>query len=393
MLLEAVVNLIAKSHPGATLSGVAFDPESERTWMPDLVWHERVANATSRTMMGRARQAMSLIIGILLATSRVFWPLRLLLPKEQCSAVEALATCDLAISAPGGYLQDSNQAYFLNLLQITIARSLCKRVILAPQSIGPIHSSIGQRLTRYALSDIDDVFVRESWSSEFTHKLFVNSRQSKIPPIHESGDLAFWFDTRCNPSDEQEAARIGIVPGRKILGLTMVDWNFPESTNPAEAREKYLLAVCGLVDHIDSLGTHQIVAFNQVNGDLPILFELQRRRPSVLVDTGTRSASSLAALIGMSDVFVGTRFHSCVFALISAVPTCAISYLPKTSGIMKDLGQSEFVVDISTVRSTDLIANVDRFLSNRALHSAAVMSAVQQYREECGQFVTYLEQS
>ena len=53
--------------------------------------------------------------------------------------------------------------------------------------------------------------------------------------------------------------------------------------------------------------------------------------------------------------FIGTRFHSVIFAQNQNVPTIAISYGGnKGSGIMGDLGFSDFVINISAVNTTSL---------------------------------------
>jgi len=56
--------------------------------------------------------------------------------------------------------------------------------------------------------------------------------------------------------------------------------------------------------------------------------------------------SRIRSLCGRMTAFVGTRMHSNIYALSMCVPTLAVSYQPKTAGIMAQLGLADFVVPI-----------------------------------------------
>ena len=58
------------------------------------------------------------------------------------------------------------------------------------------------------------------------------------------------------------------------------------------------------------------------------------------------------------DTIIGMRLHSCLLALMCGVPAISISYLPKCSDIMNDLGLSDFVIDVKDVDVEGLIEMV-----------------------------------
>ncbi|MBV9179535.1 MAG: polysaccharide pyruvyl transferase family protein, partial [Nitrososphaeraceae archaeon] len=62
----------------------------------------------------------------------------------------------------------------------------------------------------------------------------------------------------------------------------------------------------------------------------------------------------LKSLYRSLDFLIGTRFHSVIFSLTSYIPALAIEYEYKTSGIMKDLGLSEWVIPIEQVTADNL---------------------------------------
>jgi colanic acid/amylovoran biosynthesis protein len=391
LLLEALLDTLAKKRPKDHVSGIAFDVDSERKWQPEMPWYERIGNTTGAGISGRFRQVISLVAIIGLASSHLLFFLRWILPKSQREAVEALAHADLAISCPGGYLEDSNSAYILNLLQIFIACQYSRHVILAPQSIGPIKSRFGRFLTAKAIRAVDKVFVREPWSQEFLEELLdFRTNPGLQNKIEQVGDLAFWFDSVEDTNTEFEFERLGIDATRPILGLTVVNWNFPHYQDSVAKKQNYLDALSMLVEHVHKKHAHQIVVFNQVNSDLKLGRQLGERHHFVIIDDFERGTATFCHLIGLCDVFVGTRFHSCIFALLGSVPTAAIAYLPKTTGIMQDMGMSDCVMDIDSVKGEDLIAMFERLLANRAEISRRVSACVQQYRQTHSGFIDYL---
>ena len=61
---------------------------------------------------------------------------------------------------------------------------------------------------------------------------------------------------------------------------------------------------------------------------------------------GTLSPSMMMAAIGLTDLFIGMRLHSLIFAARSMVPMIALAYDPKVEYFMKDLGQEKCVLPL-----------------------------------------------
>lgn len=56
------------------------------------------------------------------------------------------------------------------------------------------------------------------------------------------------------------------------------------------------------------------------------------------------------------DFMIGTRFHSVIFSLNVGTPSIAIAYGGnKGKGIMEDLGNSDFSIDIDKLESDTLV--------------------------------------
>jgi len=386
-LVEALADIYAEHRPSDLVSGVAFDPVAQQLWMPEIEWAERVGNTQERHFVGRLIQLVALTGAFLISLNRLFFPLRYLFPARQKRALEILARSDLAFSAPGGYLEDSNYGYVVNCIAILLACQLARCVVLAPQSIGPINSRSGRWLIRRIVRRVDRIFLREQESMAFLTQIMGGQISRKISVV---GDLAFWYSRLPKSSVSEEMSQLGIDCDIKVFGITIVDWNFPGVQDREKARLGYIRSLSRLIGHVENRGSHQIVIFNQVSYDLGLAKEIKRLHPKVLVDVGERDAALHLKLIGCCDVFLGTRFHSCIFALLGHIPTTAIAYLPKTRGMMNDFGMGEFVVDINEVSGEKLIEQFEVMCKNRQRLSNIIRERLRAYRQNHDGFLRYL---
>ena len=77
------------------------------------------------------------------------------------------------------------------------------------------------------------------------------------------------------------------------------------------------------------------------------------------------SPEELKTLIGNFDYFIGTRMHSNIFATSMRIPNIVIAYEKKTNGIMEIVGLEDYVLEIDTVTSDELISKIDRCINNK----------------------------
>ena len=78
------------------------------------------------------------------------------------------------------------------------------------------------------------------------------------------------------------------------------------------------------------------------------------------------------------DLVVGTRFHSVIFALNVETPAIAIAYGGyKATGIMADIGLSEYVIPIEQPDASLLIKMVDQVW----LRESEIKDKIRAYRE------------
>jgi colanic acid/amylovoran biosynthesis protein len=377
VLLDECIHEIRAKFPDAEIAGAVFEGiEAARAVHPTVAWSERIGNAG-----GGGAGRIKALIYLFAAWFSAYLPfLGNLLPEKQKQTLDAIRKSDVVISAPGGYIHDTNFAYFIALLHIHLGTIMGKTVILAPQSVGPIARPFSRAVARHVLGKVPFLCARESYSWDFL------ALDLKLPEknVYRTGDSAFW-----NTHVEDDPALIegvfeslGVAKDRPILGMTVVNWSFPKSRTSAADLDRYTDAVARAADHMAETYGLQPVIFNQVSEDLPASLDVQRKAKSkVIIDQTSREPDILRAMIQRSKVFLGTRFHSCIFSMMAGRPTFAIAYLPKTEYIMNDLKLSHRHTPIDAIDYDYLIKRISQDYENLSQAEDEIMNAVLVYQQ------------
>jgi colanic acid/amylovoran biosynthesis protein len=302
------------------------------------------------------------VIGITVLAA-VVWRLTgvLPLPRRLGRATRAILEADLMAPVGGGYLRGrpgiaSSTELVLLLHPIVLAKLAGVPVMHYSQSVGPFGNSAQRWFAGCALRRLDLLLVREDVTLDLVRPMRL--RQGTAVRAVDGGFL-FAGGTEPLVTDV-----VDIDPGRPVVGVTVRQW----LAGPAQAR--YEQAVAELCEHVLDTGAEvvfvpQVTAVHHGDDDRIAsrrVADLVRRDRSVHVLTGSYDCDQIKALYGSLDLTVGTRFHSVIFSLTAAVPALAIEYEHKTGGIMKDLGLSEWVCDISEVTGPQLVEMYDQLV-------------------------------
>ncbi|MDO6963967.1 polysaccharide pyruvyl transferase family protein [Rhizobium alvei] len=379
VLLDECVHEIRAVHPDAEIAGAVFEGmDTASAVHPDIAWSERIGNAGGG-VKGRVKSLAYL--GLAWISAYIPWlGLYKLLPAKQRETFLAIRNADVVISAPGGYIHDTNFAYFIALLHVHLGTILGKTVILAPQSVGPIERPVSRWVAKSVLGKVPFLCARESYSYDFlAHDLKLPERQ-----VFRTGDSAFWNDRVESDRARIDAvfAELGLDADRPIFGMTVVGWSFPKSKDPQSDYDRYTDCVARAADHMQEKFGLTPVIFNQVSEDLPTahIVRAKAKLPIVIDETG-REPDILRAMIQRSKIFLGTRFHSCIFAMMAGKPTFAIAYLPKTEYIMNDLKLSHRHTPIDAIDFDEMIGCVTNDYEHLAESEAEINGAVRTYQQ------------
>ncbi|MCR6666636.1 MAG: polysaccharide pyruvyl transferase family protein [Methyloversatilis sp.] len=273
-----------------------------------------------------------------------------------------------------------------------MAHKLRRPVVMLGQSVGPLVDQRGRAMTRRALELCEKLIVREQKSEALLRELGLDSKVVRAP------DFAFLIEpTR----PEQFGEVVNKLGQGQWIGVTVVNWTFPDSTEPHARREAYLDALFETAVSVANSHGVGIALFPQVTvqhhgeSDLDLLNRLAQRLEAVgvpyLLVRDDLAPEELSFLYGMCRVLLGTRLHSCILAACAACPVVAIRYQGfKTEGVMAELGLENRVFDISNVQSTELVPAIEESLAKRDEISAAIAARVARFKVE---LVTHLQRA
>ncbi len=367
VLLDECIDEVITAFPASEVAVALFEGTTSRA-----VSLRRIGNP--RLSGNKVRKIETIFLLITARLPSIFWNL---LPVEQRETMKFMKNADLVISAPGGYITDVNASWIVALVHIERGLSLAKHVVLAPQSIGPLKSSMGRKAIGKVLSRCDVNCVRDSPSEQFLKTAGVPAAK-----ILKTGDSAFWNVPSPVDATIVDSAfdKLGMEPEESFIGATAVDWSFPHKRNAMELKENYIAKFTHIVKEIRSTHGLRTVFFNQVDDDREVLKEIGMRcGEDAVIQNGSPPSPVLRAMMARSSSFIGTRFHSCIFAMMGGVPTTAIAYLPKTTGIMKDLKISR-LTSIEAVDDKMILNHVEGDLARPELARQELTDKLSNYR-------------
>jgi colanic acid/amylovoran biosynthesis protein len=321
------------------------------------------------------------VIFVTLAATAV-WRLtgRLPLPGRLGRATRAILDADLMAPVGGGYLRGrrgiaSSTELVLLLHPIVLAKLAGVPVMHYSQSVGPFGNAAQRWLVGCVLRRLDLLLVREDVTLDVL-------RPMRLPPgtVLRGVDGGFLFAGGRKPAVTDV---VDLRAGRPVVGVTVRQWL------PGPAQARYERAVAELCEHVVDTGAEvvfvpQVTAVHHGDDDRIAsrrVADLIRRDQHVHVITGSYDCDQIKALYGSLDLTVGTRFHSVIFSLTALVPALAIEYEHKTGGIMKDLGLSEWVCDISEVTGPQLVELYDQLVLSAADYRTHLLRVLPGYVE------------
>jgi colanic acid/amylovoran biosynthesis protein len=229
---------------------------------------------------------------------------------------------------------------------------------LYSQSIGPVHGIWQENLLRKTLDSVDLVEPREDVSVKYLQDLKTTSQTvpTADPALLLGEDGVFPIE------------HVQLTEGRMHVGMTVRKWFKTD-----EELSAYIDAVAQTLDYLieqhdaEVFYIPQVIAENFGDDDRIIARRVHDKvqgKQFFTVLEADLHPFQLIGLCGKMDIFIGTRMHSNIFALINHVPVVAIEYEHKTKGIMRGLGLEPLCIDIRDVTPETLRARLDLLLAN-----------------------------
>ena len=267
---------------------------------------------------------------------------RILLSKQENEAFKDYKDAEYIISCGGSFLTDTYNLH--NILHgYDLAHFLRKKVIVLGQTIGPFRESRNRAAVAARLNKMDFIVVRDQRSyNELVEMEIEQERYIKAP------DMAFVL--------EQRAARPEHLKTPISIGISVRKWVYPGAVKAEDNHRTYIKKMARLVDLlISELGARIIfISTCQGNDEYSFLddqiadevLELVDHRDAAAVVRQFHRPEKFLDSLQQLDVFIGTRMHSCILALLSSIPVINIEYEFKSRELFRSLDLEKYIFDI-----------------------------------------------
>jgi colanic acid/amylovoran biosynthesis protein len=405
VLFRTCADTLAAAFPEGRLVLAANDGESFRTRYPDLevvdsffAWthHPRQRRGGQRWLLWLLTVwslLLALLTALLYRLGGRYLPLPLLAVHAQ--TLRAYADADMVVSCPGNLLYSRSYkggvTFLFPLFTIAYAQLLGKPLYIMPQTIGPLERAWERRLVALLLKRVRIIMVREPASLELLAAIGVERSRCHLIP-----DLAFLFrgadvgEGRRLLTDHLGIARTDL--DGPLVGVTVLNWGAQQPGFHRQAA--YEQAVAQAIGGFLRKYNGRAILFPQVCGPTAADDDRtpSRRVQALLADPHSAgrvsliaeewAPESLHAAYGQTDLFVGSRLHSNIFALTHHVPVVAIAYQMKTVGVMRALGLEPYVINIEAVTGDNLSAAMEAAWRERAVLRRAIAARVEALQAE-----------
>jgi polysaccharide pyruvyl transferase CsaB len=275
---------------------------------------------------------------------------------EGWKTLKSAAQADLILLGGGGLFTDEKKRavwiWFLQFLGFWIFR---KPVVCIAQSVGPLSSGLGIKLSKFVFIHSKLVTVRDQQSKIILEKMGVKNVQVLADPA-----FAIGYDS--DPA----------ISRQKQVVLSLRDWIRGD-------QHKINLELAQLIDFLWKelkLKTIFIPFQNEIDDDRKRYTELAAllANPEAMQLKVVQDYGQAIELIGRSEMTIGMRLHSIIFSVLATTPFIALSYSKKVKDFTESSELNEFCLNYSDLEADKLKALVLHVYKNRERISSRLQS-------------------
>jgi colanic acid/amylovoran biosynthesis protein len=295
--------------------------------------------------------------------------------------LKAISEFDVVVDINGGdsFSDIYGMGRFLRIILIKrLLLMFGKKLVFLPQTYGPFKSKISRILARGVLKKASVIFARDRDGVAFVKEFLKNADATE--KIHFSPDVAFVLDPR-KPANidtgKLEAAR---TTGTTLVGLNVSgllfnggytrDNMFGLKTSYGELLGKVVDLLMKQDSVLILLVPHVFTASGHPEHDPDACLEVfnsvgEKYKDRVFLVRGEYNHNEIKYIIGMCDLFIGSRMHSCIAAISQGVPAIGLAYSKKFQGVFCSIGIEKYAINLHERGEADVLDAVSKAFQNR----------------------------
>ncbi len=277
-----------------------------------------------------------------------------------------LKRAKLLISGGGSLIQDvtsdKSLAYYLFIIET--AANLGTDVMLYANGIGPILNHRNYPRIRHALGKAELITLREKSSLDELKKIGVEN-----PKITVTADPAFTLRPTTEETADEILKESGIGPGEGFVCVSVRPWKklSPNFESEIANSVKYIY---------EKYGLRTLFIPMQCPKDSEITQKTAHLAGSCgLVAPEKLSPAEILGIVKRSEIVIGMRLHTLIYAASVATPIIGLMYDPKISAVIEYIGRND-EISVESLTSADLNVLIDEVMANRGSIKAGLIKSV-----------------
>lgn len=302
--------------------------------------------------------------------------------------LRTLKSADVFILGGGGLFTDEKlYAVFIWWLQAYVARKCGAELVCLGQSVGPLRTWMGQRLTAWVYGRAAVATVRDERSRALLTELGAGGALG----IEGKGDLG--LGVLADPAFALSFLPpvTGALEREPYVVMSVRAWI-------GKGREKNARTLASFIDWLwREKGLKTVLVPFQVRGDndVEVLEEIAEEifdTRAVEIFSYTSDYRAIMELMARATATVGMRLHSLIFSTLASTPFIGISYSDKVREFMRSVEMEDFGVEWSNFGLRDLQERFEELLARREGLVTKIQEKALLMRAKAEQHVQVLEE-
>jgi len=292
----------------------------------------------------------------------------LLREKSMKELIREIKSSDIIVDLYGICFSDNLKVqkyrYFWMVIQVlysfrilAIAKIFRRKTVKNTCSFGPMKSKMNQMSAAFACKYLFDVVSAREIKSRDALLYDAKVKKEILLSPDIANTMTFSKDRICD---------------KKIIGISTSH----QIIRQWKGKEGYVDSIVNLCRHISQTYDISIVLipnevqhkpdFNDITVSLEIQYKLINEDIHVeIIDSAHMSSTELKNIIASCEIFIASRYHSCVAALSSGVPTLVVGWHYKYEELLHWYGQDKWEIPTDDCTSEKLISTFDSFWESR----------------------------
>lgn len=257
------------------------------------------------------------------------------------SIMRHMKKAGMLISGGGTLIQDATSTqslwYYLAVIKLALKNKL--KVMLYSNGIGPLEGSKNRELVKKVLNDVDLITLRDPEAQKALQEIGVTSPMTTV-----TADPVFGMKISDAEYGRELLKRFGVPDDcKRLMGVSV--------RRTRDAGASFESEMAGLCDYAaEKYGLYTVFIPMQTNKDESISRSIMQKmqNKSAIVDISL-DVYDMMSIVAATDLCLGMRLHSLIYATSSCVPLIGLVYDPKIKSFMDYAGQSMYL----DVRSLD----------------------------------------